>query len=130
MSHEGIKILTESESEAAAARNEAMQRQLPTAAVTPAKVRVKKTEGTGVEIDWHDGHTSSWNFAFLRDACPCATCHDEREKSGRLPGEPLPAPVSLLPMYVPPARPLEATPVGKYALRFKWTDGHESGVAQ
>jgi DUF971 family protein len=31
-------------------------------------------------------------------------------------------------MYEPPARPVEVTPVGKYALKFKWTDGHESGI--
>ena len=30
--------------------------------------------------------------------------------------------------YTPPARPLEATPVGRYALKFKWADGHESGI--
>jgi DUF971 family protein len=23
---------------------------------------------------------------------------------------------------------VEATPVGKYALRFKWNDGHEAGI--
>ena len=55
-------------------------------------------------------------------------CHDEREQSGRPPGVPKPKPASLLPLYEPPARPVEVTPVGKYALRFKWTDGHESGI--
>ena len=27
-----------------------------------------------------------------------------------------------------PQVPVEVTPVGKYALKFKWTDGHESGI--
>ncbi len=31
-------------------------------------------------------------------------------------------------LYEAPARPVEVTPVGKYALRFKWNDGHESGI--
>jgi DUF971 family protein len=31
-------------------------------------------------------------------------------------------------MYEAPVRPVEVTPVGKYALKFKWTDGHESGI--
>ncbi|WP_433969588.1 gamma-butyrobetaine hydroxylase-like domain-containing protein [Tunturiibacter gelidiferens] len=35
---------------------------------------------------------------------------------------------SLLKMYEAPVRPLEVTPVGKYALKFKWSDGHESGI--
>ncbi len=124
MSHEGIRIV----SEADARREDLFHRPLPPEAVTPAKVRVHKTEGTGMEIDWRDGHRSAWTFAFLRDACPCATCHEEREKSGRAPGIPKPKPTTLLPLYEAPARPLEATPVGKYALRFKWTDGHESGI--
>jgi DUF971 family protein len=97
-------------------------------AVTPAKVRIHKTEGTGVEIDWKDGHKSAWNFAWLRNGCPCATCHEEREQNGRKPGEPKPRPQSLLPMYEAPARPVEITPVGNYAVKFKWNDGHESGI--
>ena len=101
---------------------------LPKEAVTPVKVRVKKTEGTGVEIDWADGQRSSWTFPFLRLACPCATCHEEREKDGRAPGVAKPKPKTLLAMYEAPPRPVEVTPVGKYALRFKWTDGHESGI--
>jgi DUF971 family protein len=96
--------------------------------VTPKKVRVKKTEGTGVEIDWKDGHQSVWNFAWLRNACPCATCHEDREKTGRPLGVPKPKEQTLLKMYEPPVRPLEVTPVGKYALKFKWSDGHESGI--
>jgi DUF971 family protein len=124
MSHEGIRIVSEEQ----ARRDSGAETKLPLDAVTPAKVRVKKTEGTGVEIDWKDGHRSEWNFAWLRNACPCATCNDEREKSGRKPGQSKPRPQTLLPMYEPPVRPVEATPVGRYALRFKWSDGHESGI--
>src|ERR1700709_1929299 len=121
MSHEGIRIVNATEAAQADDR-------LPTAAVTPQKGRVHKTEGTGIEIDWHDGHHSAWNFAWLRNACPCATCHEEREHSGRPVGVAKPQPQTLLPLYEAPARPLEVTPVGKYALRFKSSDGHESGI--
>jgi len=124
MSHEGIRFVSADE----AARSEKTQHKLPPEAVTPAKVRVKKTEGTGVEIDWKDGHRSTWDFKWLRDACPCATCHEAREAEGRKPGEPKAAPAQLLPMFKPPARPQTVTPVGKYAVRFKWEDGHESGI--
>ena len=31
-------------------------------------------------------------------------------------------------MYEAPARPNDVEPVGKYALRFKWNDGHETGL--
>jgi DUF971 family protein len=124
MSHEGIRFVSAEQ----AAREAATEQRLSAEAVTPAKVRVHKTEGTGVEIDWKDGHRSEWTFAWLRNACPCATCHEEREQSGRKPGEAKPKAQTLLPMYEAPVRPAEVTPVGKYAVKFKWTDGHESGI--
>jgi DUF971 family protein len=125
MSHEGIRIVSEVEARRDAEHGD---HKLSDAAVTPLKVRVKKTEGTGVEIDWRDGHRSSWTFRWLRDACPCATCHDERQQAGRAPGEAKPKAQALLQMYEAPPRPVEVTPVGKYALRFKWNDGHEAGL--
>jgi DUF971 family protein len=124
MSHEGIRFVNAEQ----AAHEAATEKKLPAEAVTPAKVRVRKTEGTGIEIEWKDGHISDWNFAWLRNACPCATCHEEREQAGRKPGEAKPKPQTLLPMYEAPVRPTEVTPVGKYAMKFKWSDGHESGI--
>lgn len=124
MSHEGIRFVGAEEAQ----REGTEETRLPVDAATPAKVRVMKSEGTGVEIDWKDGHHSSWTFAWLRNACPCATCHDEREKSGRPLGVAKPKPQTLLVMYEAPPRPVEVTPVGKYALKFKWNDGHESGI--
>jgi len=124
MSHEGIRFVSEEE----ARRARVGERELSLDAKTPAKVRVHKTEGTGLEIDWKDGHQSQWNFRWLRDACPCATCHEEREKSGRRAGEAKPHPQTLLPMYQAPPRPDSVTPVGRYALSFHWNDGHASGI--
>ncbi|HEU4635636.1 MAG TPA: DUF971 domain-containing protein [Edaphobacter sp.] len=124
MSHEGIRFVSAEQ----AAKDAAAEKRLPVEAVTPAKVRIHKTEGTGVEIDWKDGHKSAWTFAWLRHGCPCAICHEEREQNGRKPGVPKPKPQSLLPMYEAPPRPVEITPVGNYAVKFKWNDGHESGV--
>ena len=124
MSHEGIRIVSLDD-----ARREAQAEQpLPPEAITPAKVQVELTNGTGVSIDWKDGHHSRWTFAFLRDACPCATCHEAREADGRLPGEPKLVPQQNFPIYTAPARPLSAEPIGRYAIKFKWNDGHESGI--
>ncbi len=122
MSHEGIRIVSAEQAQ------QQEQEPLSPDAAMPKKVRVKKTEGTGVEIDWKDGHRSAWTFAWLRNACPCATCHEEREHTGRVAGEPKPREQTLLMMYEAPVRPLEIIPVGKYALKFKWSDGHESGI--
>ena len=45
----------------------------------PKSVKVNVTTGTGMEIEWKDGHKSAYSFPFLRDACPCALCNEERE---------------------------------------------------
>jgi DUF971 family protein len=124
MSHEGIRIVSAEQAQ----REDQEHEPIYGDAAIPKKVRVKKTEGTGVEIDWKDGHQSAWSFAWLRNACPCATCHEERQKTGRLPGVPKPKEHTLLMMYEAPVKPLEVIPVGKYALKFKWSDGHESGI--
>src|SRR6202521_2346661 len=46
----------------------------------PASVKVHVSSGAGVDITWSDGHTSHFEFAYLREQCPCALCNDEREK--------------------------------------------------
>lgn len=124
MSHEGIRIVSEEQ----ARRESASETRLPKDAVTPAKVKVQKSEGSGMTIDWKDGHSSEWNFAWLRNACPCATCNEERGQSGRAIGAAKPKAGGPLALYEAPPRPLDVTRVGKYAIRFKWNDGHESGI--
>lgn len=124
MSHEGIRISSQEDM----ARQSEAERPLPRGAVTPRKVRVLVTEGKGVEIEWSDGHHSAWNFAWLRNACPCATCIDERHQQGREAGQPKSKSADLLPMYAPPARPSGAHAVGRYAIQFDWLDGHSAGI--
>src|ERR1700712_2520775 len=124
MSHEGITFVSREHAE----RADSEPTKLTGDAIAPQKVRVDKTGGTGMEIDWRDGHSSAWNFAWLRAACPCATCNEERGAEERAPGIPKAKPMSLLPLYEAPVRPVEVTPVGKYAIRFKWNDGHEAGL--
>ena len=124
MSHEGIRYISKEEQ----AQEEHENRPLPRIAMTPAKVRVLLTEGKGLEIEWQDGHQSAWSFAWLRDACPCATCVEERKNEGRNIGQPKAKSADLLPMYKPPAKPASASAVGRYALQFNWQDGHSSGI--
>jgi len=97
------------------------QRKMPTA----VKIHVKT--GAGVDVEWADGHASHYDFVFLRDNCPCATCNDERGKkeshaSGTLPASPL------LPMYKPKLRAQAATQVGNYAIQISFNDGHSTGI--
>jgi DUF971 family protein len=124
MSHEGIRFVSKNRE----VRETEDNRPLPRIAVTPEKVRVLLTEGKGLEIDWVDGHRSAWSFAWLREACPCATCVEERRLEGRRPGQPKPKPTAVLPMYTPPAKPASAHAVGRYAIQFNWLDGHSAGI--
>ena len=94
----------------------------------PKSVKVHLTAGTGVEIEWQDGHVSEYTFPFLRDACPCAMCTEERQNTGRQPGDTVKPGLGELPMFKASAKPTSAEPVGKYAIKFKWNDGHELGI--
>jgi len=124
MSHEGIRIVNKDQE----ARENEESVPLPRIAITPAKVRVLLSEGKGLEIDWQDGHRSAWSFAWLREACPCATCIEERKNEGRKAGQPRAKNAALLPMYTPLPKPASAHAVGRYALQFNWLDGHTAGI--
>jgi DUF971 family protein len=99
-----------------------------TPSADPRSVEVNLTTGTGVDIEWKDEHRSHYSFPFLRDACPCALCDDERSKSGRRPGETPRSAAGELPMFKAAAKPTSAEGVGKYAIKFHWNDGHELGI--
>jgi DUF971 family protein len=100
----------------------------PRQANDPKLVTVNVTTGTGVEIEWKDGHHSTYSFTFLRDACPCALCEEERQKAERKPGESPKLAPGALPMFKPAAKPVSTEQVGKYALRFAWNDNHNLGI--
>lgn len=88
----------------------------------PTDVKVRVSTGEGVDIAWADGHRSHYEFAYLRDHCPCAVCEDER---GRRPATPDPA---ALPLYKPRVTARGASAVGHYALQFDFSDGHATGI--
>lgn len=94
----------------------------------PKSVVIHLTTGTGMEIEWKDGHRSVYTFAYLRDACPCALCGDERSKSGRKAGEAAKLAPGALPMFKPAVKALSAEAVGKYALKFSFNDKHDLGI--
>ena len=97
------------------------QRKKPTA----VKVHVKT--GAGMDITWADGHTSHFEFAYLREQCPCATCNDERAKKENMASLNLPS-SPLLQMYKAKPRAQAATQVGSYAIQFTFNDGHSTGI--
>jgi DUF971 family protein len=106
----------------------------------PAKVKVHVSSGAGVDIIWADDHVSHYDFAYLREQCPCAMCNDERqkkaagqEKDAQLKAEnpgaiapPMSSP--LLPMFKPKLTAKAAHAVGNYALQIDFNDGHSTGI--
>src|SRR5437868_8842771 len=68
----------------------------------PTSVKIHVSSGAGVDITWADGHSSHYDFAYLRDECPCATCSDERgKKEAFQSAAPGIAASPVLPMYKP-----------------------------
>jgi len=107
----------------------------------PASVKVHVSSGAGVDITWADDHSSHYDFAYLREECPCAMCNDERQKKAlgqqkdmQLKKEnaslaaapPLSSP--LLPMFKPKLTAKAAHAVGNYALQIDFNDGHATGI--
>jgi DUF971 family protein len=89
--------------------------------VEPEHIAVSRSGG--IKIDWKDGHRSEYGLQYLRDNCPCATC------TGAHGTEPAKAaPASPFQMYKSTLKMLEVEPVGNYALRIKWNDGHNTGI--
>jgi DUF971 family protein len=97
-------------------------------AADPKAVNVHLSTGQGMDITWKDGHQSHYTFQYLRDACPCAMCDQERVKSDREPGEGAKPQPGALPMFKAAPKPDTASGVGKYAIQFHWNDGHEHGI--
>jgi DUF971 family protein len=101
----------------------------------PASVKVHVSSGAGIDIAWTDGHASHYNFAYLREKCPCAMCNDEREKKAEQQrkddGAHRPAPPlssAALPMFKPKLSAKAAHVVGNYAVQIDFNDGHATGI--
>jgi len=75
-------------------------------------------DGSRLRIRWHDGAVSEYAPWLLRMRCPCARCVDEMTGIRTL------TPDSV----APEVYPLAIEYVGRYALRFDWSDGHGTGI--
>ena len=87
----------------------------------PEHIAISKSKG--ISIDWKDGHKSSYDNEYLRDQCPCAGCTgahgtEPRAKTSENP----------LKMFTPKIRMESVEPVGNYAIRILWNDGHATGI--
>ena len=87
-------------------------------ATSPVDIKVDKKRL--LKVSWRDGHESRYPFDYLRRICPCAICRDLRMRGKEAP-----------PRVLPEGTPVEVDTVegvGRYALNFRWNDGHDTGI--
>ena len=71
-----------------------------------------------LRVSWGDGHVSSFNAPALRRLCPCAQCVNE------FTGQRV-----LEPSSISDDLKIETVEVvGRYALTFRWSDRHDTGI--
>ena len=90
-------------------------------------VKIHVSTGAGIDIAWADGHRSHFDFAYLREECPCATCNDERGKKEAFAAT-AKMPSAVLPMFKPKPRAQSAAVMGNYAVQINFSDGHSTGI--
>ena len=71
-----------------------------------------------LSILWEDGHRDDFDVRDLRLACHCALCIEEM--SGRKLLDPK--------MIRSDVSPRQIVSIGNYAIKFDWSDGHNSGI--
>ncbi len=79
---------------------------------------IKQEGDSGLRITWGDERACNYTAAGLRRACPCAQCVNEWT------GQRVLNPATV-------AEELtigDLSLVGRYALNFRWSDGHETGI--
>ena len=69
-------------------------------------------------INWSDDNESHYRAADLRRSCPCASCVNEWTGEKILSDESIPDEVHFTHISI----------VGRYALNFHFSDGHETGI--
>jgi DUF971 family protein len=86
-------------------------------AVSAQPTRLALTADRELVIDWDDGRSRRYTIDQLRGACPCATCQSQRSD---------PSAPSLA---IEPGLTIRyMDPVGNYAYRILFSDGHETGI--
>jgi DUF971 family protein len=79
---------------------------------------LKKVGQTAFRIQWDDGHESEYPVRYLRLNCRCAACINEMTGEKMLNPDSIPEEVKCLDVQL----------VGNYALHFRFSDGHETGI--
>ena len=81
-------------------------------------VQIVEENDTEVSIKWSDDVETRYSAAELRRSCPCAGCINEWTGEKMLDDSNVPDDISFRHISI----------VGRYALNFHFSDGHDSGI--
>lgn len=93
----------------------------PSAALRPVKLDVDRK--AGLSVTWEDGTSSFFPVLHLRRSSPSADAKKLREEMARNPLTVLPAARATSALTIE-----DAELVGNYAIRFRFSDGHSTGI--
>ena len=79
---------------------------------------ISQESDTLLRITWADERVCDYEAAALRRSCPCAQCVNEWTGERTLKPEAISDEVQIKDLSI----------VGRYALNFRWSDGHETGI--
>jgi DUF971 family protein len=80
----------------------------------------------GLTVQWDDGTTSYYSIAYLRKMSPSAEARELRKEMARNPLAVLPP--SAIRHGDAPLTALDVEFVGNYAIRIRFSDGHDTGL--
>jgi DUF971 family protein len=89
----------------------------------PKRIDLKKDHGQTVE--WSDGTRSEYPIGYLRRMSPSADARQLRQEQQRNPLTVLPSSAG---RASGPLRAESAEMVGNYAIRIRFSDGHDTGI--
>ncbi len=95
----------------------------------PRKLDLKKDRG--LTIEWDDGATSYYSIVYLRRMSPSADAREQRKQMRTNPLHVLPSSARRGTGAQDASTPLTAVDaelVGNYAIRVRFSDGHETGI--
>jgi DUF971 family protein len=82
----------------------------------------------GLTIEWHDGSRVFYPIAYLRRMSPSADARALREQMASNPLTVLPNSMAGGGVAAGPLRAVDAELVGRYAIRIRFSDGHDTGI--
>ena len=83
----------------------------------PKKIKVRDNEF--LDVTWDDNLLRSIKLSNLRNFCPCAICHAEKEEWSD----------TYIPLFTKEQLKIKKiNTVGTYAIGIEWEDGHNTGL--